>query len=163
MNIRKTTIPDVLIIEPRVFTDERGFFMETFHARKFAEHGLPQNFVQDNHSGSKRGTLRGLHYQIRPWPACASAAPFVPRTTAARRCETAGTGEQGERQAGEPDIFSRMGSLACTCLSWRARPGRSLQVYLPLGGDTGEKVSRATERFVTKVLILRLCTFAALR
>jgi len=39
--------------------------METFHARKFAEHGLPQNFVQDNHSGSKRGTLRGLHYQIR--------------------------------------------------------------------------------------------------
>ncbi|MBA4375988.1 MAG: dTDP-4-dehydrorhamnose 3,5-epimerase [Anaerolinea sp.] len=65
MNIRKTAIPDVLIIEPRVFTDERGFFMETFQARKFAEYGLPQNFVQDNHSGSKRGTLRGLHYQIR--------------------------------------------------------------------------------------------------
>ncbi len=65
MNIQKTAIPDVLIIEPKVFTDERGFFMETFHARKFAEHGLPYNFVQDNHSGSKRGTLRGLHYQIR--------------------------------------------------------------------------------------------------
>ena len=65
MNIQKTAIPDVLIIEPKVFTDERGFFMETFQARKFAEHGLPQNFVQDNHSGSKRGTLRGLHYQIR--------------------------------------------------------------------------------------------------
>ena len=65
MNIQKTAIPDVLIIEPRVFTDERGFFMETFQARKFAEHGLPQYFVQDNHSGSKRGTLRGLHYQIR--------------------------------------------------------------------------------------------------
>ena len=65
MNIQKTAIPDVLIIEPKVFTDERGFFMETFHARKFAEYGLPQTFVQDNHSGSKRGTLRGLHYQIR--------------------------------------------------------------------------------------------------
>jgi len=65
MNIRKTAIPDVLIIEPKVFADERGFFMETFHARKFAEHGLPQNFVQDNHSGTKRGTLRGLHYQIQ--------------------------------------------------------------------------------------------------
>ena len=65
MNIQKTAIPDVLIIEPKVFTDERGFFMETFHARRFVEHGLPQNFVQDNHSGSKRGTLRGLHYQIR--------------------------------------------------------------------------------------------------
>jgi len=65
MNIRKTAIPDVLIIEPKVFTDERGFFMETFQACKFAEHGLPQDFVQDNHSGSKRGTLRGLHYQIR--------------------------------------------------------------------------------------------------
>ena len=65
MNIQKTAIPDVLIIEPKVFTDERGFFMETFQARKFAEHGLPQQFVQDNHSGSKRGTLRGLHYQIK--------------------------------------------------------------------------------------------------
>jgi dTDP-4-dehydrorhamnose 3,5-epimerase len=65
MNIRKTAIPDVLIIEPKVFTDERGFFMETFHAHKFPEHGLPQDFVQDNHSGSKRGTLRGLHYQIQ--------------------------------------------------------------------------------------------------
>ena len=65
MNIRKMTIPDVLTIEPRIFTDERGFFLETFQARKFAERGLPKDFVQDNHSGSKRGTLRGLHYQIR--------------------------------------------------------------------------------------------------
>ncbi|MBU2609712.1 MAG: dTDP-4-dehydrorhamnose 3,5-epimerase [Chloroflexi bacterium] len=65
MNIQKTAIPDVLIIEPKVFTDERGFFMETFQARKFAEYGLPYDFVQDNHSGSNRGTLRGLHYQIQ--------------------------------------------------------------------------------------------------
>lgn len=65
MKIQPMTIPDVLIIEPQVFTDERGFFLETFQARKFAEHGLPQYFVQDNYSGSKKGILRGLHYQIR--------------------------------------------------------------------------------------------------
>lgn len=65
MNILKTAIHDVMIIEPKVFTDERGFFIETFQARKFTELGLPQDFVQDNHSGSKRGTLRGLHYQIQ--------------------------------------------------------------------------------------------------
>ena len=57
-------IPDVMILEPDVFVDERGFFLESFNARNFSEAGLPATFVQDNHSGSKRGTLRGLHYQI---------------------------------------------------------------------------------------------------
>jgi dTDP-4-dehydrorhamnose 3,5-epimerase len=60
-----TRIPDVLMIEPRVFGDQRGFFMETYQARQFADRGLAVEFVQDNHSGSRRGTLRGLHYQIR--------------------------------------------------------------------------------------------------
>jgi dTDP-4-dehydrorhamnose 3,5-epimerase len=60
-----TQIPDVILITPRLFGDARGFFMETFHASRFAEAGLPTNFVQDNHSGSVRNTLRGLHYQIR--------------------------------------------------------------------------------------------------
>ncbi len=60
-----TRIPDVLMIEPRVFGDQRGFFMETYQARQFAAHGLTVEFVQDNHSGSRRGTLRGLHYQIQ--------------------------------------------------------------------------------------------------
>jgi len=60
-----TTIPDILIIEPKVFGDERGFFMESFQARLFEEHGLPSHFVQDNHSGSRKGILRGLHYQIQ--------------------------------------------------------------------------------------------------
>lgn len=60
-----TRIPDVLMIEPRVFGDQRGFFMETYQARQFAAHGLTVDFVQDNHSGSRRGTLRGLHYQIQ--------------------------------------------------------------------------------------------------
>ncbi len=60
-----TSIPDVLIVEPKVFGDERGFFMETYHARLFAKEGINATFVQDNPSGSRRGTLRGLHYQIK--------------------------------------------------------------------------------------------------
>ena len=65
MQITPAAIPDVLLIQPRVFEDERGFFMETYQARKFAEAGITQPFVQDNHSGSKRGILRGMHYQMQ--------------------------------------------------------------------------------------------------
>ncbi|GHA12424.1 dTDP-4-dehydrorhamnose 3,5-epimerase [Oceanisphaera arctica] len=65
MNIIKTGIPDVLIIEPRVFGDERGFFFESFNERQFEPAaGRPVKFVQDNHSRSARGVLRGLHYQV---------------------------------------------------------------------------------------------------
>jgi dTDP-4-dehydrorhamnose 3,5-epimerase len=59
-----TEIPDVVMLEPQVFHDARGFFMETYHARKWAELGITAQFVQDNHSRSQRGTLRGLHYQF---------------------------------------------------------------------------------------------------
>jgi len=65
MNVTPTEIPDVLLIEPDVFGDERGFFMESWQRRKFAEAGIDFDFVQDNHSRSVQGTLRGLHYQIR--------------------------------------------------------------------------------------------------
>jgi len=65
MKITPTAIPDVLLIEPRVFGDARGFFMETYQAKVFADAGIQANFVQDNHSGSQHGILRGLHYQIR--------------------------------------------------------------------------------------------------
>lgn len=65
MQIKSSDIPDVKIIEPRIFSDERGFFLETYHAQRYAEAGIPDKFVQDNHSGSRQGTLRGLHYQIR--------------------------------------------------------------------------------------------------
>jgi dTDP-4-dehydrorhamnose 3,5-epimerase len=66
MNVIPTEIPDVLIIEPRVFGDERGFFFESFNQRAFTEKtGLEREFVQDNHSRSARGVLRGLHYQIQ--------------------------------------------------------------------------------------------------
>ncbi|MCO6059782.1 dTDP-4-dehydrorhamnose 3,5-epimerase [Pseudomonas sp. MOB-449] len=61
-----TAIPDVLILEPRVFGDERGFFYESFNALTFeALTGLRRDFVQDNHSRSQRGVLRGLHYQVK--------------------------------------------------------------------------------------------------
>lgn len=58
-------IPDVILVEPEVFYDDRGFFMETRQADKFAGAGIEADFVQDNHSLSARGTLRGIHYQIR--------------------------------------------------------------------------------------------------
>ena len=65
MNVIQTAIPDLLILEPKVFGDARGFFMESFNAKAFqAATGLAVNFVQDNHSRSAKGVLRGLHYQI---------------------------------------------------------------------------------------------------
>ena len=63
MNIIETALPGVLIIEPRVFGDSRGFFMETWNAAAFAAAGLDLAFVQDNHSRSQKGVLRGLHFQ----------------------------------------------------------------------------------------------------
>src|SRR6185436_18539078 len=63
LNVTQTSVPGVLIIEPRVFSDDRGFFLETYNAARFREAGLPETFPQDNHSRSKRGVLRGLHYQ----------------------------------------------------------------------------------------------------
>ena len=64
MNIIKTTLPDVLLIEPKAFGDARGFFLESWNRQTFAELGLDPDFVQDNHSRSARGVLRGLHYQL---------------------------------------------------------------------------------------------------
>ena len=64
MQVTATSIPDVLMIEPRVFGDARGFFFESWNARTFAAAGIDAAFVQDNHSRSHRGVLRGLHYQI---------------------------------------------------------------------------------------------------
>jgi dTDP-4-dehydrorhamnose 3,5-epimerase len=65
MEVVQTTIPDVIVLQPKIFGDERGFFMETFRADDFAAAGIVGAFVQDNHSGSQQGILRGLHYQIR--------------------------------------------------------------------------------------------------
>ena len=65
MKITPTRIPDVKLIEPKVFGDERGFFMETWNEHAFREAGINATFVQDNHSRSVKNTLRGLHYQIK--------------------------------------------------------------------------------------------------
>ena len=65
MNFIPTKIPDVIVIKLRVFADERGFFMESYQAKLFMESGIDVTFVQDNHSKSRIGTLRGLHYQIQ--------------------------------------------------------------------------------------------------
>ncbi len=65
MKLIETSLPGVVIIEPRVFDDARGFFFESYHSEKFAELGIKSQFVQDNQARSARGTLRGLHYQLQ--------------------------------------------------------------------------------------------------
>ena len=65
MKVERTAIADVLVLEPKVFGDARGFFMETWNARSFESIGIKAQFVQDNHSRSSKNVLRGLHYQLR--------------------------------------------------------------------------------------------------
>lgn len=65
MKVTTTSLEGVLIIEPKVFADHRGFFLETYNEQRYRENGLDVRFVQDNHSKSQRGILRGLHYQIK--------------------------------------------------------------------------------------------------
>ena len=65
MKVTPTKHPDVLLIEPAVHRDARGFFLESFHAARYGEAGMPASFVQDNHSRSSLGVLRGLHYQLK--------------------------------------------------------------------------------------------------
>lgn len=64
MKVIATELPGILLLEPQVFGDARGFFMETWQAARYREAGMPERFVQDNHSRSRRGVLRGLHYQL---------------------------------------------------------------------------------------------------
>ena len=64
MKVIATELPGVLLLEPKTFGDARGFFMETWQAARYHEAGMPERFVQDNHSRSRRGVLRGLHYQL---------------------------------------------------------------------------------------------------
>lgn len=63
MKISKTLLPGVLLLEPKVFGDDRGFFFETYHAQRYAQSGISEQFVQDNYSRSIKNTLRGLHFQ----------------------------------------------------------------------------------------------------
>jgi dTDP-4-dehydrorhamnose 3,5-epimerase len=65
MSFRSTELPGVILVEPRVFQDERGFFLETYHAERYRQGGIAATFVQDNHSKSSAGILRGLHTQLK--------------------------------------------------------------------------------------------------
>jgi dTDP-4-dehydrorhamnose 3,5-epimerase len=67
LKVEKTKLPGVVILHPRIFEDDRGFFMETYNQSSFSENGLPDEFNQDNHSRSSKGVLRGLHYQYPQW------------------------------------------------------------------------------------------------
>ncbi len=67
MQVEQTKLDGVLLVTPQVFGDDRGFFMETYNKSKASEAGLPSEFVQDNHSKSSKGVLRGLHYQSPQW------------------------------------------------------------------------------------------------
>jgi len=67
LKVEKTELPGVVLISSEFFEDDRGFFMETYNRDVFIEHGLPSEFVQDNHSRSAKGVLRGLHYQYPQW------------------------------------------------------------------------------------------------
>ncbi len=66
LRVTETALPGVLLVEPDVHRDDRGFFLETWHAARYAEHGIRESFVQDNHSRSGHGILRGLHAQLDP-------------------------------------------------------------------------------------------------
>ena len=66
MKVSKVGLDGVLVIEPKVFRDSRGIFYESYSEKKYEEHGIPNHFVQDNHSVSTQGTVRGLHYQVNP-------------------------------------------------------------------------------------------------
>ncbi len=65
LTFTETDLPGTIIIEPAVFNDSRGYFLETYHQKKYSENGIDLPFVQDNHSHSSRGALRGLHYQLK--------------------------------------------------------------------------------------------------
>lgn len=67
MEIIKTEIPDLLIIQPKIFEDERGYFFESYNEKEFLKHNLNLNFIQDNESKSSYGVIRGLHYQLAPY------------------------------------------------------------------------------------------------
>lgn len=65
MKFIKLEIPDIILIEPKIISDERGFFLETYQKKRFTDAGIPNDFVQDNHSSSEKNVLRGMHYQIK--------------------------------------------------------------------------------------------------
>jgi dTDP-4-dehydrorhamnose 3,5-epimerase len=133
MKATPTTLPEVLVLEPKVFGDERGFFLESFNQRAFdAAVGYPISFVQDNHSRSARGVLRGLHYQLPP-----HAQGKLVRVTAGRVFDVA-----VDMRAGSP----RFGHWAGTELSGE----NHRQLWIPPGFAHGFLVLSDSADFLYK-------------
>jgi dTDP-4-dehydrorhamnose 3,5-epimerase len=133
MKVTATTLPEVLVLEPKVFGDERGFFLESFNQRAFdAAVGYPISFVQDNHSRSARGVLRGLHYQLPP-----HAQGKLVRVTAGRVFDVA-----VDMRAGSP----RLGHWAGTELSGE----NHRQLWIPPGFAHGFLVLSDSADFLYK-------------
>lgn len=132
MHIVPTDIPDVLIIEPKVFGDTRGFFFESFNQRQFEQlTGFAPNFVQDNHSRSARGVLRGLHYQIQ------QAQGKLVRVIAGEVFDVCVDMRRSSSTFGK-----------CVCVSLSAENHR--QLWIPPGFAHGFLVTSETADFVYK-------------
>lgn len=119
-------LPDVLIVEPRVFRDERGFFAETYHAPRYRDAGIEVAFVQDNHSRSVQGTLRGLHWQVAP-----RAQAKLIRVLAGEILDVA-----VDIRAGSP-TFGRWVAVPLSAENFR-------QLYIPVGFAHGFLVTSAS-------------------
>jgi len=131
LEIIETSLPGVLLVKPRVFGDARGFFMETYRENVLAAGGITERFVQDNHSRSSRGVLRGLHYQLR----CPQAK--LCRVTQGEVIDIA-----VDIRVGSP----RFGKWVSVLLSGE----NHLQIYIPKGFAHGFAVRSETADFLYK-------------
>lgn len=127
----ETSLPDVWVIEPRVLSDARGFFIETYHRDKYAALGITDDFVQDNHSCSTRGVLRGLHYQLRR-----------PQAKLCRVIEGEVLDIAVDIRSGSPTF----GKCAAVVLS----AARHNQIYIPAGFAHGFVVLSDSAQFLYK-------------
>jgi dTDP-4-dehydrorhamnose 3,5-epimerase len=127
----ETSLPGVFELRPDIHRDARGFFIETFHKAKFAELGITDTFVQDNHSCSSRGTLRGLHYQLRH-----------PQAKICRVVEGEALDVAVDIRVGSPNF----GKWTCVLLSSREQN----QIYVPIGFAHGFLALSDTVQFLYK-------------
>lgn len=126
-----TALPEVFELRPKIFSDERGFFVETYHQTQFSAFGIKENFVQDNHSSSIRGTLRGLHYQLKH-----------PQTKLCRVIEGKALDVTVDIRSGSPHF----GKWASVLLSAEQKN----QLYIPAGFAHGFLALTDTVQFLYK-------------
>ena len=131
MNRVETSLPGVCLIEPKVFADPRGFFLESYHRKKFEALGIADQFVQDNHSRSVKGVLRGLHYQLRH-----------PQAKLCRVIEGEVLDVAVDVRVGSP-FFGKWTSAVLSAQNHR-------QIYVPAGFAHGFVVLSETAQFLYK-------------